>query len=66
MMSEASLRKLYRLMLFFVLIVSVANTMLTLIKLILFEREILDYMFLILWFIASLIFAIILRRNIAK
>mgnify|MGYP005653185983 FL=1 len=65
-MSEASLRKLYRLMMFFVLIVSVVNTMLTLVKLMLFEREVLDYMFLILWFIASLIFTIILRRNIAK
>ena len=65
-MSEASLRKLYRLMMFFVLIVSVVNTMLTLVKLMLFEREVLDYMFLILWFIASLIFTIILRRSIAK
>jgi len=66
MVENFSLKKLYGLMLFFAVVVSVANTLLTLIKLVLFEREVLDYVFLIFWFIASLFFMIILRRNIAK
>lgn len=65
-MMPDSLEKLYKFMLYSALAVSLANTVLTLVKLMVFEGKTVDYAFLILWFTASLILIANLRKNHTK
>ncbi len=60
------LKRTYRIMVLLAFLISIVNFVLTSVKIIFFERETMDYLFLLFWALFLALFAIVIKKFVKQ